>query len=335
MSTLRIFNVSDYIHAGAAPKSKNSFSKPPTYYAGVRELPDGSYSASRLPTGGISFSLNPIFERITAEDYEDETLVFCIDDHSTIKKQMYSDLLKDELGYKANRAKKLLDVSIQRDAIKDILSLVSHNVLFCEGYEADDIIASLVWMYKKSYDRIIIHTRDSDLYCLVDDNVSVDLVGAQGKHVTKNNFSTVISDKYGYPMPFNGMALEKLFHGDTSDNIPGIGETFSDKIRRAIPKEKYKFLTNVNILRTWVGKAVDYNPIVTGILDLVLPLQVPEETLQLYDEPIDFNKLCYLGNRVGNKYCKKNTWNEEMEDVKQILNYYTDEYYMKGGRCSG
>lgn len=335
MSTLRIFNVSDYIHAGGAPRSKGSFSKPPTYYAGVRELPDGSWGASRLPTGGIAFSLNPIFERMTSEDYKDETLVFCIDTTPTIKRDMYSALLRDETGYKANRPKKLLDISIQRDAIYDILRLISPNVLICEGYEADDIIASLVWKYKKSYDKIIIHTRDQDLYCLVDDNVSIDLVGDKGKVVTKTTFSSVLSDKYGMPLPYNGVMLEKLFYGDTSDNIPGVGESFSEAIRRAIPKDKYHFLTNINILRTWVGKAVNYNPIVCGILELLLPMKVPDEVLELYDEPIDINILAYLGNRVGNKYCKKNTWNEPLHNIEEVLKYYTDEYYMRGGRCNG
>lgn len=336
MSTLRIFNVSDYIHAGGAPRSeKSSHSKPPTYFAGVRELPDGSWGASYLPTGGISFSLNPIFERIASEDYIDETLVFCIDSDPTIKRAMYSALLKDENGYKANRPKKSIDISIQRDCIYDILKLVSCNVLISEGYEADDIIGSLVWKYKNHYDNIIIHTRDADLYCLVDDNVSVDLVGTKGKYVTKGNFSTVLSDKYRNPIPYNGIMLDKLFHGDTSDNIPSIGESLSEAIRRFIPKEKYKFLTNINILRTWVGKAVNYHPIATGILEILLPLQVPDEHLDLFAEEIDVNTLAYLGNKVGNKYCKKNTWNEPLENVEQILKYYTDEYYMRGGRCNG
>lgn len=335
MSVLRIFNVSDYIHAGAAPRSKNSFSKPPHYYAGVRELPDGSFAASRLPTGGISFMLNPIFEYLTSDNAENETMVFCIDDIPTIKRKMYLDLLKDEMGYKAKRSGKSLEVSIQRKAIKDILSLVSHNVLFAEGFEADDIIAALVTQYKNSYDHIYIHTRDTDLYCLVNDNVSIETVGVQGKKVTKENFSNVLTDKYGYPLPFNGILLEKLFYGDNSDNIPGIGAVYTDIIKRAIPKDNYKFLTNFNLLRTWVGKAVEYNPIVTGILELLLPLEVPEEYLTIYDEPINFNRLCYLGNRVQNKYCKKNTWNEELIEVKEMLDYYTDEYYMKGGRCNG
>ena len=335
MSTLRIFNVSDYVHAGAAPRSKNSFSKPPSYYAGVRELPDGAYAASRLPTGGIAFMLNHIFERITAEDYDDETLVFCVDDVPTIKRKMYHDVLKDEMGYKATRGEKSLEVSIQRAAIKDVLSLVSHNVLFAEGYEADDIIASLVFEYKSSYDHIYIHTRDTDLYCLVDDKVSIEPVGIQGKVVAKENFSSVMSDKAGYPLPFNGTLIEKLYYGDRSDNIPGIGEFFADKVRRIITPDKYKFLVNLKLFKAWVGKAVEYHPLVMGITDLLLPLEVPEEFLTLYDEAIDVNKLCFLGNRVQNKYCKKNNWdNDDFPDVREVLNYYTDEFYMRGGRCN-
>lgn len=336
MSILRIYNVSDYVHAGAAPKTKTSFYKPPTYYAGVRELPDGSYSASRLPTGGIAFMLNPIFERITADDYEDETLVFCVDDTPTIKRKMYAEVLKDEMGYKATRAKKTLDVSIQRSAIKDILSLVSPNVLFAEGYEADDIIASLVKEYRNSYDHIYIHTRDTDLYCLVNDNVSIEPVGVQGKVVTKENFYSVMADKHNYPLPFNGVLLEKLFYGDRSDNIPGIGDYYINKVKSYITKDKYKYLVNLTAFKSWVSIATDNNPVVMGIVNLLLPLDVPSEYLTLYDEPINLNRLCYLGNKVQNKYCKKNIWNngEEFLEVKEILDYYTDEYYMKGGRCN-
>lgn len=335
MSTLRLFNVSDYVHAGAAPRSKNSFSKPPSYYSGVRELPDGSYAASRLPTGGIAFALNPIFERITADDYSDEILVFCIDDVPTIKRGIYSKALKDEMGYKATRGQKSLEVSVQRNAIKDVLSLFSPNVLFAEGYEADDIIASLVRKYKSSYDHIYIHTVDKDLYSLVDTNVSIEPVGTRGQVVTKDNFSIVVKDQYGNDIPFNGILLDKLCHGDRSDNIPGIGKEYTNIVKNFITPDKYKFLTNMQLFRAWVGMATDYHPVVMGIVDLLVPLDVPDEYLEIYDEPININKLCYVGNRVGNKYCKKNTWNEEMPDVKEILDYYTDDYYMKGGRLNG
>lgn len=335
MSVLRLFNVSDYVHAGAAPRKNDGHTKPPSYHSGVRELPDGSWAASRLPTGGIAFALNPIFEHIASDNYKDETLVFCIDDTPYIKRDMYHEVLGDETGYKATRSKKDLSVSIQRKAIKDILSIFSPNVLFAPGYEADDIIASLVTQYKSSYDHIYIHTVDADLFCLVTDNVSIEPVGTRGKVITKENFSSMVSDKNGYPLPFNGILLEKLFYGDKSDNIPGVGENIANIIRETIPKEKYKFLINFSLFRTWVGMATNYHKTVMGLVDLLVPLDVPEEYLTIYDEPIDVNRLCYIGYKVGNKYCKKNTWNESIEEVDTILDYYTDEFYMEGGRLNG
>lgn len=343
MSRLILFNVSEYVYAGAAPHvnsassgNTRSFSKAPTYYAGVRELSNGSWGASRLPTGGVAFMLNPIFEYI-ADGYDstNDTMVFCIDSEPVIKNRIYSDGLKDRTGYKANRAKKPLDILIQLIAINDILSLVSENVMMVEGYEADDIIAELVKMYKSSYDEVIIHTRDADLYSLVSTNVSIGLVGTQGKVVTYDNFSKVLSDSRGFGVPYNGILIQKLFEGDTSDNIPHINKDMIELVKKAIPVEKYKFLSNFELFRTWVGMATNYNPMVMCVADLLIPLRVPQETLELTVESIDFTKLHYLGNKVSNKYCRSNTTNTEYEDVKEMLNYYSDDYNMRGGYCRG
>jgi 5'-3' exonuclease len=337
MSILRIFNVSDYIYAGAAPRDKkNSYSKMPYYYAGVRELPSGEYSASKLPTGGLSFMLNPIFESFTQDVNKEETLIFCIDSTPTIKSNMYKELLKDEKGYKANRQKPPIEVIIQKEAIKDLLKLVSPNVLQVEGYEADDIISSIVHKYKKHYDKVIIHTRDSDLYCLVDDNVIIDLVGTQGKVVTKENYGDVLRNRENYPLKFNSILLEKLYYSDVSDNIPGVGLEIRKQVESFIPEDNYKFLINFNILRSWVAQATNYNKIVIGVLDLIIPLSVPDEFLEVYDEIIEFDKLAYMGYKIQNKYCKTNHWFDgDKEDVKEVLNYYTDEFYMRGGRFNG
>lgn len=330
MSVLRIYNVSDYIHAGAAPRTKG---KTPSYYSGVREMPDGAYAESRLPTGGIAFMLNPIFERLTSKEYKDETLVFCIDDTPNYKRELYFDVLRDEMGYKGKRPEKLLDVSIQRKAIKDILSLVSPNVLFVEDMEADDIIGSLVWMYKKHYDKVIVHTRDTDLYCLIDDNVIIDRVGNQGKYVTKSNFSENASTKNGFKLPFNGMIIEKLLSGDQSDNIPPVNPDMAEKIKSSITPDKYPYLVNVNLARSWVGQAVDYDKRTMGLFDLLVPTKVDEDYLTIYDESINFNRLYYIGLKVQNKYCRKNTYEEDIPEVKEVLDYYTNEYHMRGGRC--
>lgn len=326
---LRIYNVSDYIHAGGAPKKDSSLS--PSYYAGIRELPDGSYAASRLPTGGISFMLNQIIERLVNRD-EDEILVFCVDDTPKLKRQIYYEVLNDETGYKGTRGTKTLEISIQRESIRDILSLISPNTLFFEGYEADDIIVALVKKYKSTMDHIYIHTRDKDLYCLVDDNVSIEPVGTRGDTVTKDNFSRIVKGHKGNYLPFNTILLDKLIYGDKSDNIPGIGEYYLNKINQFITPDKYHYLVNLNLFRTWVGVAVGYDPKVMGIVDLLLPIPIDEDHIEIYEEKIDFNKLYYLGKLVGNKYCKRvDISTGDYPEINEILNYYTDDFYMRGG----
>ena len=332
MSTLRIFNVSDYIHAGAAPR-KSGYS--PAYNGGVGEDCYGNYCARYLPTGGIAMALNPIYEIITSDEDKDDILVFCIDDTPTIKRRMYKELFNDETGYKGTRAAKNLDVTIQREAIKDILSLVSPNVFFMEGYEADDIIATLVWKYSRSFDKVIVHTVDKDLFCLVSDNVEIAPVGSRGNHVTKNNFSSIVTDKRKKPMPYNTILLDKLIHGDPSDNIPGIGTFYEEPIKKYINESKYKYIGNPSIFRTWVGNATNWDDRIVRTIDLIAPLYVEDEYLEISEERININVLVRLGHLVKNKYCKVDYSTGDLPQVKEVLDFYTREYYDRGGRFNG
>lgn len=349
MSTLRIFNVSDYVHAGGAPRGKNSYSSEPTYKAGVCQLPDGSWDSKQLPTGGISFMLNELFEYVIrqSQSKEEEVIVFCIDSSPDIKRELYNDVFGSQYGYKGTRPQKTLSMSIQRDAILNVLKLVCNNVLIAPGYEADDIIVWLVDEYKDSYDEVIVHTRDADLFCLVDDNVSIHPVGLRGLTVTKDNYENVVQEKNKYGIPYNCVLLDKLFYGDKSDNIPGVGEPYITTIRNGIPSSMNEYLGNFNLLRNLVSKSVRGDKRVLGILDVLTPLPMPEDyDLTLYTDDILLDRLNYLGALVGNKYCHKirlegyqsastNRYFGKAEskypDIKEILDYYTDEYYMKGG----
>lgn len=333
MSVLRVFNVSDYIHAGAAPRS-GGFSAMPYYYGGVRELPDGSYAASKLPTGGLSFMLNPVFESIVKKD-PSEILVFCVDDVPTIKRNIYKEVLHDAFGYKGNRAKKSVDLSIQRKAAKDLLSTFSSNILFKEGYEADDLIAGVVRHYKNHVDHIYIHTVDKDLYSLIDTNVSVEPVGTRGNSVSKDNFTKYVVDYHKNPMPFNCIYLDKLIYGDKSDNIPGIGSEWYPIIQKVITPDFYPYLTDHVKFKSWVKKATNNHQGVMGIVKLLIPLDVDQESVELSEEPIDFNSLLYAGKATGCKYAKRLDDVMTMQHVKDVLDYYTDMYYMEGGRFNG
>src|SRR3989344_3653018 len=77
--------------------------------------------------------------------------------------------------YKATRAEAKSDLVPQFDKVKEIFSAFSIPAFEAAGFEADDIIGTLVSHFKKEKDlRIVIATGDMDTLQLVDgDNVTV------------------------------------------------------------------------------------------------------------------------------------------------------------------
>jgi len=74
--------------------------------------------------------------------------------------------------YKAHRQAMPDEMSIQIPYIKRLLNALSIAILECPGYEADDVIATLVNRFKGELDISVI-SGDYDLLALVDENVRV------------------------------------------------------------------------------------------------------------------------------------------------------------------
>lgn len=143
-------------------------------------------------------------------------IAFAWDSKDSIRKDLYPE-------YKANRRDRvlsddeiILNASMwkQVDEIKASvlpeLGLV--NSFEQLGYEADDIIGSIAL---DSYDRLVIVSRDNDLYQLLDDKVS--MYNAIDKNFfTRTNFVA----KYGIEP--NKWSTYKAIAGCPSDNIKGV-----------------------------------------------------------------------------------------------------------------
>ena len=121
--------------------------------------------------------------------------------------------------YKANRAKSPEEFQGQVDLIKEVVSALGIPVLFAEGFEADDIIATLV---KRAGERswpVNIVTGDRDAFQLVDDRVTV-LYPKKGVSELARMTPEAIEEKYGLtPVQYPDYAA---LRGDPSDNLPGI-----------------------------------------------------------------------------------------------------------------
>lgn len=115
--------------------------------------------------------------------------------------------------YKAGRQAPPSDLGQQRDGIQKIAEAMGVCQLTQLGYEADDIIASLV--AQAQYDHAVIVTPDKDLAQLVSDRVTV-------FDPFKNIFVTedVFIKTQGFN-PHKTIFYHSLL-GDSSDNIPGV-----------------------------------------------------------------------------------------------------------------
>ncbi|RUM60907.1 MAG: 5'-3' exonuclease, partial [Persephonella sp.] len=117
-------------------------------------------------------------------------------------------------SYKATRQETPNLLKEQIPKIKEILKLWGIKVLELEGYEADDIIATLTKKFKSSYEVLIV-SPDKDMIQLVDKNVKL-----------LNPIQNIIYDiekvkeKYGiFP---NQFVDYQAIVGDSVDNIKGV-----------------------------------------------------------------------------------------------------------------
>jgi len=88
-----------------------------------------------------------------------------------------------------------------------------------EGYEADDVIATLATRAKERGERVMIVSGDRDVYQLVDDGVRV-MTTSRGVTDTKIYDREGVIERYGVPPELIPDLIG--LKGDTSDNIPGV-----------------------------------------------------------------------------------------------------------------
>ncbi len=158
---------------------------------------------------GFSVLLLDILKKFSP-DY----LVACADFGKAEKRL---EIFKD---YKATRKPTDKELLEQIPIIYEIIDAFNILLLKKKGYEADDLIGTIVSKIKNNKNlEIIIVTGDKDLFQLVDSNVFVYLAG------TKFNKSRLfneddVQEKIGVGPDF--VIDYKAIRGDPSDNIPGV-----------------------------------------------------------------------------------------------------------------
>ncbi|HKG04259.1 MAG TPA: DNA polymerase I [Conexibacter sp.] len=179
-------------------------------YRAFFALPESIATSTGFPTNAI-FGFASMLVKILTEYGPKATIVVWDRGHSG-RREVYAD-------YKAQRSSRPDLFKQQWPHLEPLVEAFGYGNVAVEGYEADDVIASIAEKAKAVGVPVIVVTGDRDSFQLVDDGVSI-MATARGITETKLYDRQGVLDRYGIPpelVPdFIGLK------GDTSDNIPGV-----------------------------------------------------------------------------------------------------------------
>jgi DNA polymerase-1 len=195
-------------------------------YRAFFALPESIATSTGVPTNAIFGFASMLVKILT--DYGPKATVVVWDAGYTGRKEIYSD-------YKAQRSTRPDLLKEQWPAFEPLVEAFGYKNLRVDGYEADDVIASIAATARNSDPPIpvMVVTGDRDAYQLVDDGVQI-MTTSRGITDTRVYDRDGVIDRYGIPpelVPdFIGLK------GDTSDNIPGVpgigDKTAADLLQR-------------------------------------------------------------------------------------------------------
>ncbi len=173
-------------------------------YHAMRPLnaPDGT------PTGAL-FGFTRMLFNLVRERQEDPVVAVFDAPGPTFRKELYPD-------YKANRPPPPEDIRIQIPLCMEFASLMGIPVFSESGFEADDIIASLVrWGLESEFEQVWVYSSDKDLMQLVSDRVVL-----FDPMREKTYDRDAVFGKFSVTPEQMGDYLALV--GDSSDNVPGV-----------------------------------------------------------------------------------------------------------------
>lgn len=191
MLDLVIFDASYFVHSGM----------------GVPDI--AKERVGSMPVGGIRF----LMKFVSVELYKGNKVFIAFDANPKLRRDIYP-------AYKSNRGNKV-QVYAQLELLRKLLDGTGIAYGYKDGYEADDVIYSVIERERAKGDGSLIMMRagDKDLaHNIVDSNTYLYAQGGNGVSIKRDNFESAISA--GRTVMFNTVSPFKVFFGDSSDTIP-------------------------------------------------------------------------------------------------------------------
>lgn len=210
------------------------------YFRAFYGLPDTLRTPAGQPVNAVRGLLDFIARLV--RDYEATHLVACWDNDwrpqwrvdllPSYKTHRVAELAPDSpaatvvgaggVGAQSGVAEEAPDtLAPQVPWILEALTALGIAVLGVDGFEADDVIATLATRFAPECDRVDVVTGDRDLFQLVDDAAGIRcLYTARGMSNLAAVDASWVCEKYGIePQRYADFAA---LRGDTSDGIPGV-----------------------------------------------------------------------------------------------------------------
>lgn len=178
--------------------------------------------------------------------------------------------------YKATRRETPDDLSIQIPYIKQIVQLMGIKILEMEGFEADDIIATVAKKAASEGYEVIVVSPDKDMLQLVSQNIKVFNPVSETLYDQQK-----VMEKYGIkPSQFvDYLAMI----GDSSDNVPGI-KGIGPKTAQKLLSE---FISLENIIQNKDKLPEKYKTIFDSTD--INQIEKSKKLVTLYDVPINID----------------------------------------------
>ncbi|OGZ74858.1 MAG: hypothetical protein A3A12_03330 [Candidatus Staskawiczbacteria bacterium RIFCSPLOWO2_01_FULL_43_17b] len=221
-------------------------------YRAFHALPPLSNKNGQLTNAVYGFLLI-LFKAI--KDVQANYVVACFDTKKpTFRHQQFEE-------YKAHRAPMPEGISSQIPIMKDVLRALNVPMFEKEGFEADDLVATIATKNQEKVD-VVILSGDLDNLQLVNDHIKLYTMGKGIKESVLYDAARVV-ERFGVrPDQMNEF---KALTGDNSDNIPGvpgIGKTTAaDLIQRfgSIKNLYEELATDTAVLKPKIKEALKTN----------------------------------------------------------------------------
>jgi len=189
------------------------------FFRSFYALPQHLKNKDGFPTGLLTGFTN--FISTLQKEHDSDYIIFAIDTKGpTFRNEI-------DPNYKANRKAPPPELTMQLPIAIEWIDKMGYKTLGMEGFEADDMIATVAYLAKEKGYNVRVVSHDKDLYQLIDDGEIVVIDAIKRKTMDED----ACFEKYGVT-PKQFIDYQSIL-GDTADNVPGvkgIGKVGAEKL---------------------------------------------------------------------------------------------------------